>query len=171
MSRKQLPLKLGWALTVHRAQGMTLTRAELNMDGAFECGQSYVALSRVTSLAGLWMRSELRPEQVTANREVLAYYDARAASSTANAAAVPGSAGATTTAGATGADGVGGGGGGGGAGVEHVVTIAEKGPLGIILTQKAGRVLVSSINPGGRAAKSAGGEQATRTTFRRAAAY
>lgn len=35
LTRWQLPLKLGWALTVHRAQGMTLSRVELQVDGAF----------------------------------------------------------------------------------------------------------------------------------------
>jgi hypothetical protein len=149
MSRKQLPLKLGWALTVHRAQGMTLTRAEVDLDGAFECGQSYVALSRVTSLAGLWLRTELRPEQVTVNREVLAYYSARAASRPSTTAPSAGSVGATVP-GANAA-------GPGGAGVEHVVTVEDKGPLGIILTQKAGHVLVASVTTGGRAASSEGG--------------
>jgi hypothetical protein len=56
-TRLQIPLKLGWALTVHRAQGMTLSRVELMLEGAFACGQAYVALSRVTGLQGLWMRS------------------------------------------------------------------------------------------------------------------
>jgi hypothetical protein len=57
-------------------QGMTLTRVELMLDGAFAHGQAYVALSRVTSLAGLWMRTNLRVEQVTAHPEVLRYYNA-----------------------------------------------------------------------------------------------
>jgi ATP-dependent DNA helicase PIF1 len=146
MSRTQLPLKLGWALTVHRAQGMTLSRAELDLDGAFECGQSYVALSRVTSLAGLWMRTELRPEQVSANRDVLVYYKSRAASGGVNAASAAHVAVSATNGGA-GSDG----------GAVHLVTITDKGPLGIILTQKAGRVLLSSITAGGRAASSEGG--------------
>ena len=70
----QLPLKLGWALTVHRAQGMTLSRVEIHIDGAFACGQAYVALSRATGTKGLWLRSRLRQEDVKADPAVLRFY-------------------------------------------------------------------------------------------------
>lgn len=56
MTRLQCPLKLAWALTVHKSQGMTLSRAELQLDDAFEFAQVYVALSRVISMEGLWIR-------------------------------------------------------------------------------------------------------------------
>jgi len=75
LSRIQLPLKLGWALTVHRAQGCTLTRAELQLENAFDCGQVYVALSRVRSLDGLWIRGKpVTQREVKAHPSVLRFY-------------------------------------------------------------------------------------------------
>eukprot|EP00796_Vickermania_ingenoplastis_P010063 gene10063-7033_t len=48
MSRTQIPLQLAWALTIHRVQGMTISMARVQMDRSFfECGQAYVAISRV----------------------------------------------------------------------------------------------------------------------------
>jgi len=73
--RTQLPLKLAWSLTVHKSQGMTIERAELQLDDAFDFGQVYVALSRITSLEGLWVRGgQITQSVVKAHPKVIAFY-------------------------------------------------------------------------------------------------
>jgi ATP-dependent DNA helicase PIF1 len=70
----QIPLILAWALTIHKAQGSTLDIAEVDAgSGIFECGQTYVALSRVKSLEGLYLRS-FDVKKVKINKKVQEFY-------------------------------------------------------------------------------------------------
>ena len=62
-------------MTVHKSQGTTLSRAELLLSNTFDYGQAYVALSRVTSLDGLWFTQSLQPRNIRANPVVLKYFE------------------------------------------------------------------------------------------------
>jgi hypothetical protein len=75
MVREQLPLVLAWAVTVHKSQGMTLDSAIVDLTRAFATGQAYVALSRVRSRTGLWLRGSLSPASVRADRRVIEFYE------------------------------------------------------------------------------------------------
>jgi ATP-dependent DNA helicase PIF1 len=72
-TRKQLPLRLAWALTVHKGQGSTLDRAEIDVSEAFACGQVYVALSRVRNLSSLRI-NRFHPGKIMVNRKCLNFY-------------------------------------------------------------------------------------------------
>lgn len=67
----QVPLRLAWAITIHKSQGMTLDAAEVDLGDAFEPGMGYVALSRLRSLAGLKLMN-LNETALAVNPDVLA---------------------------------------------------------------------------------------------------
>ena len=71
----QIPLILAWAITIHKSQGVTLDVAEIDVgSGIFECGQTYVALSRVKSLDGLYLTS-FDASKIRVNKKVQNYYE------------------------------------------------------------------------------------------------
>lgn len=74
-SFKQYPIKLAWAVTIHKSQGLTFEKAILDLSGTFAPGQLYVALSRLTSLKGLVLSSPL-PENPPKIDESLARFNA-----------------------------------------------------------------------------------------------
>ncbi|MEM6644421.1 MAG: DEAD/DEAH box helicase [Bacteroidota bacterium] len=72
---EQYPIKLAWAVTVHKSQGLTFEKAILDLSGTFAPGQLYVALSRLTSLKGLSLSSPL-PEKTPAIDVALGEFNA-----------------------------------------------------------------------------------------------
>ena len=75
IQREQIPLRLAYALTIHKAQGASLDSALIDIgDSTFEYGQAYVALSRVRSLEGLYVH-DLSPAAFRAHPTVKAFYE------------------------------------------------------------------------------------------------
>jgi ATP-dependent DNA helicase PIF1 len=72
----QIPLRLAYAITIHKSQGSTMTCAEIDIQNCFCPGQGYVALSRVKSLNGLSLKTKVRMEDIKADPTCVKFYKA-----------------------------------------------------------------------------------------------
>ncbi|MEP6747649.1 MAG: helix-turn-helix domain-containing protein, partial [Bacteroidota bacterium] len=76
----QYPIRLAWAITIHKSQGLTFEKAIIDAGASFAAGQVYVALSRCTSLHGMILLSKLYPSAVATDQRVIAFAQKEAAS-------------------------------------------------------------------------------------------
>jgi ATP-dependent exoDNAse (exonuclease V) alpha subunit len=67
-------LKVAYAITIHKSQGLTLDCAEVDISDCFCPGQAYVALSRVKSLDGLSLKKKIRKSDIKCDQKCLKYY-------------------------------------------------------------------------------------------------
>ncbi len=73
---KQYPLKLAWAITIHKSQGKTFDNIVVDLGrGAFDYGQTYVALSRCRTLEGIRLKKKIRPKDILVDETVVEYYE------------------------------------------------------------------------------------------------
>ena len=72
---KQYPLRLAWAITIHKSQGQTFEKVIIDLGrGAFEYGQTYVALSRCTTLEGIILKKRLTPNDIKVDERITEFY-------------------------------------------------------------------------------------------------
>jgi hypothetical protein len=72
-SFKQFPLRLAWAITIHKSQGLTFDKAIIDAGEAFAAGQVYVALSRCSSLNGMVLKSRIKSNSLSIDRRILRF--------------------------------------------------------------------------------------------------
>ncbi|HTI07879.1 MAG TPA: helix-turn-helix domain-containing protein [Puia sp.] len=73
----QYPVRLAWAITIHKSQGLTFEKAIIDAGASFAPGQVYVALSRLTSLNGLVLRSRILPYSISTDERVIGFTESR----------------------------------------------------------------------------------------------
>jgi hypothetical protein len=73
---RQYPIRLAWAITIHKSQGLTFDKAIIDAGASFAAGQVYVALSRLTGLEGLVLRSKIYPHCIHTDERVLKFLKA-----------------------------------------------------------------------------------------------
>ncbi|MEP7374525.1 MAG: helix-turn-helix domain-containing protein [Chitinophagaceae bacterium] len=76
----QFPLRLAWAITIHKSQGLTFEKAIIDAGNAFAPGQVYVALSRCTSLSGMVLQSKVRSSSLHSDSRIVAFSNSRSSS-------------------------------------------------------------------------------------------
>ncbi|MDR2839934.1 MAG: AAA family ATPase [Paludibacter sp.] len=69
----QFPLRLAWAITIHKSQGLTFDKVVIDAGAAFATGQVYVALSRCRSLEGIVLWSKINPDSISTDRVIVEY--------------------------------------------------------------------------------------------------
>jgi ATP-dependent DNA helicase PIF1 len=77
IQRLQFPIRLAWALTIHKSQGQSISRAVIDIGNTFLSGQAYVALSRVPTLDGLWVKGSFGAKNIRANEDVMNFFGGR----------------------------------------------------------------------------------------------